>query len=221
MEEAMDITLLTHDVTLPQRFRDHVDERADKVIVLAERAHTFQVKVSRENSSRGGPSLDVVELTVVGKGPVIRAEARSEDKYRAFDEALDHLIKRLRRAKDKRSPHHGRQRQKGLAEISGNGFADIDVTPASVEILRRVETGTIEVIDGPEEDIPADEGHSPVMIREKVFPAEMLTSDEAVDLMELVGHDFYLYVDRDTEQPSVVYRRKGWQYGVISLDTSG
>lgn len=216
----MDITVLTHDVTLPQRFRDHVDERSDKVVALAEKAHTLQIKVSRENSSRGGPSLDVVELTVVGKGPVIRAEARSEDKYRAFDEALDHLVKRLRRAKDKRSPHHGRQRQKGLAEASSNGFADIDVTPASVEALRRVETGTIEVSEGSDADVHGDKGESPVVIREKVFPAEKLTSDEAVDLMELVGHDFYLYVDRDTEQPSVVYRRKGWQYGVISLDTA-
>jgi ribosomal subunit interface protein len=216
----MDITLLTHDVTLPQRFRDHVDERADKVVALAERAQTFQVKVSRENSSRGGPSQDVVELTVVGKGPVIRAEARSDDKYRAFDEALDHLVRRLRRAKDKRSPHHGRQRQQGLAEASGNGFADIDVTPASVEVLRRVETGSIDFIDEDHLDSAADEGESPVVIREKVFPGEKLSSEEAVDLMELVGHDFYLYIDSETSQPSVVYRRKGWQYGVISLDTS-
>lgn len=215
----MDITLLTHDVSVPQRFRDYVDERSDKVVALAERARTFQVKVSRENSSRGGPSLDVVELTVVGRGPVIRAEARSEDKYRAFDEALDHLVNRLRRAKDKRSPHHGRHRQKGVAEMSAEGFADIDVTPASVELIRRVETGAIPVIE--ESDLGHDDGgESPVVIRQKVFPAEQLSSEEAVDLMELVGHDFFLYVDRETHRPSLVYRRKGWQYGVISLDAS-
>lgn len=215
----MDITLLTHDLSVPQRFRDYVDERADKVVALAERAHTFQVKVSRENSSRGGPSQDVVELTVVGRGPVIRAEARSEDKYRAFDEALDHLVKRLRRAKDKRAPHHGRQRQKGVAEMSADGFADIDLTPASVEVIRRVETGAIPVI-GQEELKEHDALESPVVIRQKVFPAEHLSAAEAVDLMELVGHDFFLYVDRETDRPSVVYRRKGWQYGVISLDPS-
>lgn len=215
----MDITLLTHDLTVPQRFRDYVDERADKVVVLAERAHTFQVKLSRENSSRGGPSLDVVELTVIGRGPVIRAEARSEDKYRALDEALDHLVKRLRRAKDKRSPHHGRHRQKGVAEMSAEGFADIDVTPASVEVLRRVETGAIPIVEDSHVE-GGDDGESPIVIRQKEFPAEHLTADEAVDMMELVGHDFFLFIDRDSHQPSVVYRRKGWQYGVISLGAS-
>lgn len=216
----MDITLLTHDVTLPERFRDHVDERADKVVALTDRARTFQVKVSRENSSRGGPSLDVVELTVVGRGPVIRAEARSEDKYRAFDEALDHLIKRLRRAKDKRSPHTGRQRQKSLSEMSAVGFDNIDVTPASVEVLRRVETGAIPVLDEDDMAHVEAEPDSPVVIRRKVFPAEVMSAEDAVDQMELVGHDFFLYVDKANNQPSVVYRRKGWQYGVISLESA-
>jgi ribosomal subunit interface protein len=215
----MDITLLTHDVTLPERFRDYVDERVDKVVALTERAHTFQVKVSRENSSRGGPSLDVVELTVIGRGPVIRAEARAEDKYRAFDEALDHLVKRLRRAKDKRAPHTGRQRQKSVAEMSANGFDSIDVTPASVEVLRRVETGAIPILD--DEDLAhiEEEHDSPVVIRRKSFPAEVMSAEDAVDQMELVGHDFFLYVDEANNQPSVVYRRKGWQYGVISLES--
>jgi ribosomal subunit interface protein len=216
----MDITLLTHDVTLPERFRDHVDERADKVVALTDRARTFQVKVSRENSSRRGPSLDVVELTVIGRGPVIRAEARSEDKYRAFDEALDHLITRLRRAKDKRSPHTGRQRQKSLSEMSAVGFDNIDVTPASVEVLRRVETGAIPILDEDDMAQIEEEHDSPVVIRRKVFPAEVMNAEDAVDRMELVGHDFFLYIDAGNKQPSVVYRRKGWQYGVISLESA-
>lgn len=213
----MDITLLTHDVTLPDRFRDYVNEKADRVLALAERASTFQVKVTRENSSRGGPSLDVVELTVMGRGPVIRAEAQSEDKYRAFDEALDHLITRLRRAKDRRAPHHGRQRQKGVAELSAEGFSDIDVTPATVEVLRRVATGTIPTVDL-DDEVTEEWGESPVVIRRKVFPAEVLSAEEAVDKMELVGHDFFLFIDRDSKRPSVVYRRKGWRFGLISLE---
>jgi ribosomal subunit interface protein len=213
----MEITLLTHDVTLPDRFRDYVNEKADRALALAERASTFQVKVSRENSSRGGPSLDVVELTVMGRGPVIRAEAQSEDKYRAFDEALDHLVTRLRRAKDRRAPHRGRHGQKGVAELSADGFSDIDVTPATVEVLRRVETGTIPTIDI-DDEAPEELGQSPVVIRRKVFPAEVLSAEEAVDKMELVGHDFFLFIDSDSKLPSVVYRRKGWRYGVIALE---
>jgi ribosomal subunit interface protein len=214
-EVLMDVTLSAHNVVIPERFRDYVAEKSDKVVALAERAQTFHVKVSREISSRGPSSEDVVELTVRGKGPVIRAEAKAADKYIAFDQALDHLIKRLRRAKDKKMVHHGRHRQESLSELSATGFSDIDVTPASVELLRSVATGSI-----PTQSEGVEEGsgsESPVVIRRKVFSPQTMSAEDAVDLMELVGHDFFLYVDDDSAMPSVVYRRKGWDYGVISL----
>jgi ribosomal subunit interface protein len=213
----MDITLAAHGVAIPDRFKDYVDEKADKVVALAERAQNFQVKVSRENSSRGGASEDVVELTVMGKGPVIRAQAKSPDKYVAFDQALEHLITRLRRAKDKKMIHHGRQRPDGLSELSARGFADIDITPASVEVLRSVATGSIPVMTEDIEDHSPGEADSPVVIRRKVFEPHLASAEEAVDFMEVVGHDFYLFIDKETSLPSVVYRRKGWNYGVISL----
>jgi ribosomal subunit interface protein len=215
----MDITLAAHGVAIPDRFRDYVNEKSDKVVALAERAQAFQVKVSRENSSRGPASEDVVELTVIGKGPVIRAEAKNADKYVAFDQALDHLIKRLRRAKDKKLVHHGRQRPDGLSELASSGFSDIDLTPASVEVLRSIATGSIPLVasDGePDHEQDPDEG-TPVVIRRKVFSPEVMTAEEAVDQMELVGHDFFLFLDAQNTRPSVVYRRRGWNYGVISL----
>lgn len=213
----MDVTLVSHDISIPDRFRDYVNEKSDRVLALAERAMTFQVKVTRENSSRQGPSEDIVELTVIGKGPVIRAEARNPDKYTAFDEAIDHLVRRLRRAKEKRSPHHGLHRSKSMGEVSAEAFADIDVTPASVEVIRKVETGAIPTLSD-EELGEAEESESPVVIRKKVFPPEVMSAEDAVDQMELVGHDFYLFIDKETNRASVVYRRKGWQYGVIALD---
>ena len=213
----MDITLAAHGVAIPDRFRDYVDEKADKVLALAERAQNFQVKVSRENSRRGGASEDIVELTVLGKGPVIRAQAKSPDKYVAFDQALDHLIKRLRRAKDKKMVHHGRQRPESLSELSAGGFPGIDITPASVEVLRSVATGSIAVISDDEETDDSQASGSPVVIRKKVFEPHVTTPEDAVDYMEVVGHDFYLFIDKETSMPSVVYRRKGWNYGVISL----
>ena len=211
----MDITLAAHNVAIPDRFRDYVDEKADKVVALAERAQALNVKVSRENSSRGPASQDVVELTVVGKGPVIRAESRNSDKYVAFDQALDHLIKRLRRAKDKKMVHHGRQRPESLSELSASGFSDIDITPASVEVLRSVATGSIPTVGSGDDD--AEANPTPVVIRRKVFSAQSMTAEEALDHMELVGHDFFLFIDSESDHPSVVYRRKGWDYGVISL----
>ena len=209
----MDITLVSLDVTVPERFRDYVNEKSDRALALAERAHTFQVKLTRENSSRQGPSDDIVELTVIGKGPVIRAEARNADKYAAFDEALDHLVRRLRRAKEKRNAYHG---SKSMGEVSAESFANIDVTPASVEVIRTVETGAIPTIT--DDEPTAEQAESPVVIRKKVFPAEVMSAADAVDQMELVGHDFYLFIDQETNRASVVYRRKGWQYGVIALE---
>jgi ribosomal subunit interface protein len=212
----MEVTLHSHDISIPDRFRDYVNDKSDRAIALAEKAMNFQVKVTRENSSRKGPSVDIVELTMIGKGPVIRAEARNPDKYTAFDEALDHLVRRLRRAKEKRAPHHGLHRSKSMGEMSAESFEDIDVTPASIEVIRKVETGAIPTVDVDEEEL--DRAVSPVVIRKKVFPSQEMSAEDAVDQMELVGHDFFLFHDAETKRPSVVYRRKGWQYGVISLD---
>ena len=61
---------------------------------------------------------------------------------------------------------------------------------------------------------------SPVVIRQKVFPSTRMTQEDAVDHMELVGHDFFLFIDATTDRPSVVYRRNGWNYGVIGLEES-
>ncbi len=65
------------------------------------------------------------------------------------------------------------------------------------------------------------EVYSPVVIRHKVFAEAPMTVDDALYRMELVGHDFYLFVDAETRRPSVVYRRKGWDYGVIGIDQDG
>jgi hypothetical protein len=63
-----------------------------------------------------------------------------------------------------------------------------------------------------------EEAYTPVVIRKKVFEAPAMSLDDAMYNMELVGHDFYLFIDEETQRPSVVYRRKGWDYGVIGLD---
>jgi hypothetical protein len=92
---------------------------------------------------------------------------------------------------------------------------DIDITPASVEVLRSVATGSIPTVDSGDDDNEANP--TPVVIRRKVFSAQSMTAEEALDHMELVGHDFFLFIDSESGHPSVVYRRKGWDYGVISL----
>jgi ribosomal subunit interface protein len=199
---------------ITDRFRDYVEEKSDKLGALADRALAFDVKVSRHHDKSGKPGDDRVELTLIGPGPLVRAEASGSDKYVAFDLAIAKILERVRRSKDRKKVHRGKGRTP-LRAASEQGFANAGLQAASVDVLERVQTGSIDVVGS--EDDTDEENYSPVVIREKEFPAEWMTVDEAVDRMELVGHDFFLFIDARTDQPSVVYRRKGWDYGVIEL----
>lgn len=201
---------------ITDRFEDYVTEKAEKVAHLAEKALAFEVKVSRHHEKLGSSTGDRVELTLIGPGPLVRAESDGSDKYVAFDLALDKLIERLRRAKDRQKVHRGKHRPTSLREATATGFSVVDITPASPEVMERVRTGSIPVVAPVAEEV--EEEWSPVVIRRKVFAAVPMTVEDALYYMELVGHDFYLFMDAETDRPSVVYRRKGWDYGVIGLD---
>jgi ribosomal subunit interface protein len=211
----MDITITGRNVGVTDRFREYAMEKAEKVDHLAERAIAFEVKVSRHHETRGTTGEDRVELTLIGPGPLVRAESAGSDKYVAFDLAMAKLVERIRQSKDRRKVHRGQHRPVSLREASAGGFSVVDITPASPDVLEAVATGEIPLQAVPE---PGEEGYSPVVIRKKVFPTSTMTVEEALDHMELVGHDFFLFVDAETDRPSVVYRRKGWDYGVISLE---
>ncbi|MEX1078708.1 MAG: ribosome-associated translation inhibitor RaiA [Homoserinimonas sp.] len=212
----MEISINGRNVGITDRFRDYATEKSEKIAHLAEKAQAFQIRVSRHNEKNGTVGDDRVELTLIGPGPLVRAESNGSDKYVAFDLALDKLIQRVRRAKDRQKVHRGQHRPTSLQEASSGGFGVVDITPAAPELMDKVRTGSIPVQDAEEEEEP----WSPVVIRKKVFPAQPMTVDDALYRMELVGHDFYLFVDAETDRPSVVYRRKGWDYGVIGLDTA-
>ncbi len=211
----MDITITGRGVGIPDRFEDYATEKAEKVGQLAEKALALEIKVVRHHETNGSSGDDRVELTLIGPGPVVRAEAGAPDKYAAFDMALDKMIERIRQAKDRKKVHRGQHRPVSLGEATSNGRV-LDVVPASADVIDAVSTGSI-----PLPDAPVDEAEwTPVVIRQKVFPASRMTQEDAVDHMELVGHDFFLFIDARTDRPSVVYRRKGWDYGVIGLEES-
>ena len=210
----MDITITGRNVGVTDRFREYATEKAGKIDHLADKAIAFEVKVARHHETRGSSGDDRVELTLIGPGPLVRAESSGSDKYVAFDLAMAKLVERMRQSKDRKKVHRGKHRPVSLHEASADGFSVVDITPASVEVLERVATGEI-----PVQSVETDEEeYSPVVIREKVFPSTHMTVSDAVDHMELVGHDFFLFIDAETDRPSVVYRRKGWDYGVIGLE---
>ena len=200
----MEIVVAGRHTEVSPRFRAHLDSKLTKVEQLVPRAQRIDVLVSHEPNPRQSDSSERVELTVVDKGPVIRAEASADDAYAALDLALAKLVERLRRTRDRRKDHRG-----------AGPVGTVEVPEPVVEVVepprppRTVADGAVE--------IPL--GDSPVMIREKVHHASPMTVDDALYEMELVGHDFFLFVDAETAQPAVAYRRHGWSYGVIKLDT--
>jgi len=217
----MDINIIGRNLGITDRFREYATEKSDKVAHLAERAISFEIKVSRHNEKLGSQNGDDrVELTLVGPRAVVRSEATGQDKYAAFDIALGKLLERVRRAKDRRKVHRGQHRPTSLREASTDGFSAVGLAAAPVAVLDQVRTGSTPAVSDETEVTPeaAEEEYCPVVIRKKVFASVPMTVDDALYYMELVGHDFYLFVDQETERPSVVYRRKGWDYGVISLD---
>lgn len=215
----MDINIVGRNLGITDRFREYATEKADKVSHLAERAISFEIKVSRHNEKLGSQNGDDrVELTLVGPRAVVRSEATGTDKYAAFDIALGKLLERVRRAKDRRKVHRGQHRPTSLREASTDGFSAVGLAAAPVSVLDQVRTGSVPVVTDETEATEVEEEYSPVVIRQKVFASIPMTVDDALYYMELVGHDFYLFVDQHTNRPSVVYRRKGWDYGVIALD---
>lgn len=207
----MDIVVTGRHCEIKEGFRSHV---ADKLARLEKHDHRIMrvhVEVDCEPNPRQHDQAVHVELTAFSKGPVIRAEAAAEDKMGALDLAVDKMASQMRRAADRRRVHRG-----GKTPVSvGQALAGLDdgsaydgattgvVDPEPLE--RRV--GPITVT-----------GDGPLVVREKTHPAAPMTLDQALYEMELVGHDFYLFVDKESERPAVVYRRRGYDYGVISLE---
>jgi ribosomal subunit interface protein len=206
----MDVNIRGKNVGITDRFEGYVEAKIEKVETLWPKIQACEIKVSRQ-SDRSPQHGDRVEITLIGPGPVIRAESDGIDKYTAFDVAYGRVLERVRRVNDRRKDHRGRGRI-SLGDAASHDFESVDVTPAPLEVLDAVATGSVPVADQ-----ESHENYTPIVIRSKEFPAEKLSVAEAVDHMELVGHDFFLFIEAETQKPSVVYRRNGWNYGVIAL----
>ncbi len=203
----MDVVVTGRHCEISDAFRGHAAEKLTKLEKHDHRIMRVHVEVNCEPNPRQHDKSIHVELTAFSKGPVIRAEAAADHQMGALDLALDKMAAQMRRAADRRRVHHGRR-----APVSvGQALADVPVDEDDDEnATRERAVGPIDVT-----------GDGPLVVREKSHPATPMTLDQAMYEMELVGHDFYLFVDKESERPSVVYRRRGYDYGVISLELEG
>lgn len=196
----MDVLITGRHCQIPDDFRTRAEDKIASITKLKDRVIRVEVQVSTHGSRRQPEQSTQVEITLRGRGPVVRAEASADDKTVAFDRAFERLMAQLRRASDRRKAHRG---------LRGQMVAPEDLAPVDYESAPQPEVHNIaglEVV-----------GDGPLVVREKHFGAVPLTLAQALDEMELVGHDFFIYVDAETGAPSAVYRRRAYDYGVIHL----
>lgn len=203
----MEVVVTGRHCELSDRYRSHVEDKLSRLEKHDHRIIRVNVEVECEKNPRQADRAVRLELTALSKGPVIRAEAVAADKMAALDLAVDKMAAQMRRAADRRRVHRGAKAPVSVGQALAGTAEEVaaDVEPETTTHDRQV--GPIDVA-----------GDGPLVVREKSHPAAPMTLDQALYEMELVGHDFYLFVDKESERPSVVYRRRGYDYGVISLD---
>jgi ribosomal subunit interface protein len=225
----MEIIVRGHHMTVPARFRQHATEKVAKLAKLDQKAMRIDVEVSKERNSRQADRRERVELTIRSRGPAIRAEAAAEDRYTALDMAFAKIESRLRRVSDRRKVKHGDNasvRSPGMLAAVAAGPVGAEapmpgtppLAPAAAEESEAPRSSSNGHAESGGRVVPIQmEGDGPLVVREKTHPARPMTIDQALLEMELVGHDFYLFHDSDCDRFSVVYRRRGYDYGVIRL----
>jgi len=214
----VDIVVTGRNVEVPEHYRIHVAEKLSKVERYDGKIIGIGVELSHEKNPRQSDRCQRVEITCTTRGPVVRAEACSGDFYSALDAAVAKLDSRLRRSADRRRVHRGRRTPISVgAATSGLAATDLDGFALPDETLAGVGAGVLPSMNGsgPLSEEPDDQPWH--IVRQKEHPTEPMTVDDALFQMELVGHDFYLFLDKESGRPSVVYRRRAYDYGVISL----
>ncbi len=215
----MDVVVKGHHCEVTERFRQHVEEKLARVERLQHNVIRMDVEVSQEANPRRSEQAERIQLTMHSRGPVIRAEAAAGDRYAALDQAVQRLESQLRRAADRRRVHHGSRTPLSVAEATAAVAATLESGDGRGD-LPTLADGPGDVTESAPDDALGGlqvEGDGPLVVREKTHQATPMSLDQALYEMELVGHDFYLFVDADSRMPSVVYRRRGYDYGVIRL----
>ncbi|NLU60859.1 ribosome-associated translation inhibitor RaiA [Rhodococcus sp. HNM0563] len=197
-----DVVVKGRNVEVPDHFRIYVSEKLARLERFDPTIFLFDVELQHERNRRQMKSCQRVEITARGKGPVVRAEAAADSFYAAFESVTAKLESRLRRTKDRRKVSYGDKTPVSVAEATAE-LAQDDSLGISPDVS----------LNGYEQE-PEGPGR---IVRTKEHRADPMTVDDALYEMELVGHDFYLFHDKETDKPSVVYRRHAFDYGLLRL----
>lgn len=194
------------NVEVPDHYRVYVGQKLVRAERIDNTIRRFDVELAHERNRRQRKNCQHVEITAYGDGPVVRGEGCADSFYGAFEAAVHKLEGRLRRGKDRRKVHYG---DKTPVSVRQGAVAMLPVELA--------EAFTPNPAGPAVEQIAAEEHEPGRIVRVKEHPGKPMAVDDALYEMELVGHDFFLFHDKETDRPTVVYRRHAYDYGLIRL----
>lgn len=188
----MRLKITGKNITLTEGIKDAVKEKVKKIEKLVSEEALTEVMLSAKH---GRAKAQRAEITVRAKKSVVRAEVTDDDLYRAIAAAVDIVIERLKKIKEK-----SRKRA---------GSESIRAAEKEATVREEVEIG-LDAVD----DFETAGGIN----REKIVSAESMTRDEACIEMEYTDHDFYVFKDAEAgDILCVMYRRKAGGYGVLTV----
>lgn len=202
------VTITGRNVEVPEHFQERVSEKLAKIERLDPTLTFFHVELQHEPNPRRESEAERLQITATGKGHIARAEAKEDSFYAALETALGKMERSLRKVKVRReNVKSGHRAQKGTGEIAAEMVAEAEAQAKQAKEDRYIDPYAETV-----EDVRPGQ-----IVRFKEHPATPMSVDDALSEMELVGHDFFLFVNEETNKPSVVYRRHAYDYGLISL----
>lgn len=211
----MNVVVRGRNVEVPEHFQQRVTEKLAPCERLDPKIMGCDVELQHERNPRQQAAAQRVEITLRTRGPVVRAEASAGDFYSALDLAAGRLESRLRRAHERRTDRSARVNGKTQGGVSPPASAGPEA-PAATEPPQappEPAAATRREYEYEERDdlVPG------LVVRVKQHEAEPMSAEDALFRMEMVGHDFFLFSDTESGRPSVVYRRKGYDFGLIQL----
>lgn len=198
----MDLQIRTNGTKMTTELRDFIERRSAKLDHLIDHVVDAQLEL-RTNRQRGGAEMTVAQITVHTRRLIFRAEERASEPAKAVDEAVDKLSRQIRRYHDKRT---NRKRRLPTAEV---------INELASPRAGRSDDGRFEVDDDQEDDVDDDESPNGV-VRTKRFSIKPMPVDEAIEQLELLGHDFYLFHNADEDQINLLYRRRDGSFGLLA-----
>ena len=202
------VTITGRNVDVPEHFQERVNAKLAKVEKLDPSLTFFHVELQHEPNPRREAQAQRVHITATGKGHLARAEAKEDSFYAALESALGKMERSLRKVKVRRQvARSGHRAPKSTGQIAAELAQEAEEARAQAENNYDVDPYAATI-----EDVEPGQ-----VVRRKEHPATPMSVDEALSEMELVGHDFFLFVDEESKRPSVVYRRHAYDYGLIVL----